>query len=83
VMKCEAEKLRVCVLDRGPGIPTEQIGLVRSPFVRGEDEQTRKTKGTGIGLALVEGLMNAMGGEFILRNREGGGVCAECIWIRS
>ncbi|MEC7985646.1 MAG: HAMP domain-containing sensor histidine kinase, partial [Myxococcota bacterium] len=69
--------LVVKVSDRGPGIPTEQIEEVKKPFVRGESEITRKTKGTGIGLALVEGLVSEMGGTLTLSNRDGGGLQVE------
>lgn len=76
----ENDSLHVSVLDRGPGIPAAHQKEVLSAFVRGEDEQTRKTKGTGIGLALVVGLMKATGGEFQLQNRKEGGLCAIVIW---
>lgn len=72
--------LHVSIVDRGPGIPHAHQKHVLSPFVRGEDEQTRRTKGTGIGLALVVGLMQAMGGDFRLRNRKDGGLRATGVW---
>ena|GEM_PF-6175102 len=70
----ETEWLVVQVLDRGPGIAREQLEEVKRPFVRGESEITRKTKGTGIGLALVDGLLAEMGGQLTLSNRAGGGL---------
>ena len=76
----ENDVLHVSILDRGPGIPTAHQKQVLSPFVRGEDEQTRQTKGTRMVLALVVGLMKAMGGEFQLQNRKEGGLCAIVIW---
>ena len=50
-----------------------QLKKIFEPFYRGEDELTRRTKGTGIGLALVRGLVEQMGGTVAGRNVEGGG----------
>ena len=49
------------VRDFGPGVPREQLGLLFEPFWRGDSELTRRAKGTGIGLALVQRLAEAMG----------------------
>ena len=67
----------VYVSDRGPGIAKNQLQEVKKPFVRGESEITRKTKGTGIGLALVDGLVQEMGGTLTLCNQNGGGLQVE------
>jgi two-component system, OmpR family, phosphate regulon sensor histidine kinase PhoR len=50
------------VRDHGPGIPKRQRRRALALFQRLENEATRETRGTGIGLALVERLMRAMGG---------------------
>lgn len=63
----------LCVRDHGPGVPPRQLARVFEPFWRGERELTRRTKGTGIGLALVQGLVERMGGRAQGRNAEGGG----------
>ncbi|MFT4625355.1 MAG: signal transduction histidine kinase [Myxococcota bacterium] len=65
--------VRVRVRDRGPGVPAGQLDAVFEPFVRGERELTRTTKGTGIGLSLVRGLVARMGGSVRGRNHPEGG----------
>jgi signal transduction histidine kinase len=61
------------VRDSGPGVPQGQLKEIFKPFFRGERELTRSTKGTGIGLALVQGLVECMGGHVRARNHPGGG----------
>jgi signal transduction histidine kinase len=61
------------VRDRGPGVPSQHLSKVFEAFYRGEDELTRTTKGTGIGLALVRGLAERMGAAVSARNAAGGG----------
>jgi signal transduction histidine kinase len=74
-LTCEraGDGLTVRVRDRGPGVPPVQVGRVFQPFFRGERELTRRTKGTGIGLALVKGLVEQMGGHVTARNHPSGG----------
>jgi signal transduction histidine kinase len=63
----------VSVRDHGPGVPRAQLRRVFEPFWRGERELTRKTRGTGIGLALVRGLAQRMGASVAARNHPEGG----------
>ena len=65
--------IQLRVRDRGPGVPARQLSRIFQPFYRGERELTRQTQGTGIGLALVEGLVGGMGGTVSARNHPGGG----------
>lgn len=63
----------LAVRDHGPGVPERQLRQVFEPFFRGQRELTRTARGTGIGLALVAGLVERMGGRVAARNAEGGG----------
>jgi signal transduction histidine kinase len=63
----------VLVRDRGPGVAPRHLTRLFEPFYRGETELTRRTKGTGIGLALVKGLVERMDAGISGRNAEGGG----------
>jgi two-component system sensor histidine kinase KdpD len=65
--------VHVAVCDRGPGVPARYLGKVFEAFYRGEDELTRRNQGTGLGLALVRGLVERMGGTVRAQNQAGGG----------
>jgi signal transduction histidine kinase len=73
----EGEGVLISVLDRGPGIPDDQLEAVLQPFFRLEHSRSRDTGGTGLGLAIAHQLAQATGGSLKLRNREGGGLVAE------
>ena len=60
------------VRDHGPGIAKDQMRKIFTLFYRSENELTRETVGTGIGLALVHRLTVAMDGEVDVVNREPG-----------
>ena len=60
------------VRDFGPGVPKGQMKKIFELFYRPENELTRETVGTGIGLALVHQLTTAMGGRVEVRNCEPG-----------
>ncbi|MCP3866589.1 MAG: HAMP domain-containing histidine kinase [Gammaproteobacteria bacterium] len=60
------------VRDYGAGIPKEQIRKIFLPFFRLENELTRETTGTGIGLALVDRLVASMDGHIDVINRQPG-----------
>ena len=73
-LEAGSDGVAVHVRDEGPGVPKQQLPLIFEAFYRGERELTRTTKGTGIGLALVAGLVADMGGRVRARNRDGGGL---------
>jgi len=60
------------VRDFGPGVPKGQMKKIFELFYRPENELTRETVGTGIGLALVRQLAAAMGARVDVRNCEPG-----------
>ena len=66
------ERVVFSVRDYGPGIARDQMKKIFDLFYRGENELTRETIGTGIGLALVSQLVQAMGGRVQVVNREPG-----------
>jgi signal transduction histidine kinase len=60
------------VRDYGPGVPPAALKRLFELFYRPDNELTRTTSGTGIGLALVRQLVTAMGGRVDVRNCEPG-----------
>ncbi len=68
----EKELVQVSVADRGPGIPPTALAHVFEPFYQVSKGQARP-QGLGLGLAVVQGLVEAHGGRVWAENRTGGG----------
>jgi signal transduction histidine kinase len=62
----------ISVRDFGGGIPPQELKKIFEKFYRVEDEMTRSTRGTGIGLALVSMLAKSMNATVDVRNRDPG-----------
>ncbi|HSO78706.1 MAG TPA: HAMP domain-containing sensor histidine kinase, partial [Chromatiaceae bacterium] len=73
-----ADACRIGVLDRGPGIPDDQLAAVFRPFHRVESSRSPDTGGAGLGLAIVRQLAQANSWQVWLENRPEGGLAA---WI--
>lgn len=58
------------VADRGNGIPDEEKKKIFNKFYRVGNENTRKTKGTGLGLYLTKKIMKEHKGRIAVRNNE-------------
>ncbi|HQV75305.1 MAG: hypothetical protein KBA60_00410 [Flavobacteriales bacterium] len=56
------EGWRMTVTDEGPGVPPTDTERIFEKFYRGGNEETRKAKGTGLGLYIVQRLAERMGG---------------------
>jgi len=66
--------VRIGVLDRGPGIPAEQMSAVFQPFHRVEMSRSPSTGGAGLGLAIVRQLADAHGWQVDIGPRADGGL---------
>lgn len=64
--------LVMSVLDRGPGIPLEEVERLKLPFTRLDISRSGHS-GAGLGLAIVDRIAKIHGARFELLPREGGG----------
>jgi two-component system sensor histidine kinase KdpD len=64
------EVLSLSVADLGPGIPPEWLPRIFEKFFRAP---TAPTGGSGLGLTIVKGFVEAHGGSIAAENRAGGG----------
>lgn len=72
--KVEADhKLHLQVVDNGPGLSQQERERIAEPFF------TTKSNGTGLGLAVVQAVAKAHGGEFSVSDSPYGGLLAELI----
>lgn len=65
----EGAFIAVKIRDYGPGIPEDEIPLVKKKFYKGSS----KARGSGIGLAVCDEIVSMHNGELILENAPGGG----------
>jgi signal transduction histidine kinase len=68
--------VRLTVEDSGPGVADAALVHVFERFYRGEAGR-RGASGTGIGLAVVRGFVEAMGGRVSARRSELGGLAVD------
>ena len=68
-MRYENGSVVVRIRDYGPGIPEDEIPLVKKKFYKGSS----KARGTGIGLAVCDEIVEMHGGTLTLENASGGG----------
>ena len=61
------------VKDTGVGMSQEQQKKVIEPFVQAESGTTRKYGGTGLGLVIVNNLLDIMGGTLLIKSEQGVG----------
>jgi len=74
-VRLDGEYMLISVADRGPGIPAADLERVFDKFYRVMETQTKATRttGSGLGLAVCKGLVEAHGGRIWVENRQGGG----------
>jgi PAS domain S-box-containing protein len=65
--------IRVSVIDTGFGIEARHLEKIFERFYRVKDENTRFVTGTGLGLPIVKGLLDSMGGFIDAESTPGSG----------
>ena len=74
----EGQQLAVHIRDYGPGIPEEELPLVKKKFYKGSS----KARGSGIGLAVCEEIVSMHGGKLVIANADDGeGGCEVTIYL--
>ncbi len=68
-VNCEGGEVIFRIRDHGPGIPEDELPLVKKKFYKGSS----KARGTGIGLAVCDEIVQMHGGSLTLENAQGGG----------
>ncbi len=68
------------IADRGPGLPEAQIPHLLRPFTR-MDSARSEANGAGLGLAIVDRVVQRHHGRLDIKNREGGGLAVR-VWLK-
>lgn len=79
---CDAQLCRIQVSDDGPGIPCEEEERIFKSFVRLRESPDRHSAGFGLGLAIVQRVMQWHQGEVKLSRAPEGGACFTLEWPR-
>ena len=72
-VQTEGDHMVISVADRGPGIPPADLERVFDKFYRVLGRTSGRPTGSGLGLAVSKGLVEAHGGRIWAENRERGG----------
>lgn len=73
----EPGRLKFEVNDTGIGMSREDLQRVGQPFMQVQNDYTRQFEGTGLGLALVKGLVTLQGGTMRIESAPGAGTCVK------
>jgi signal transduction histidine kinase len=75
---------RICVRDRGPGIPDDFKPRMFDKFAQADGSDARNKSGTGLGLSIVKQIVARLGGEIGFFAAEGGGTVfyVDLPWFR-
>jgi signal transduction histidine kinase len=72
-LKLRTNDILFTIIDTGWGIPKESQDQIFSKFFRADNIVKRETTGTGLGLYLVKGLVDSLGGKIWFKSDEGKG----------
>lgn len=73
VAPIKKNELVISITDNGIGVPANKMKDLFKPFVQVENAMTREHEGTGLGLALVQRLMELHGGRVWVKSKENKG----------
>jgi signal transduction histidine kinase len=81
-LKEEHAEVSIRVADEGPGIPAAEKGRIFSRFYRVGNENTRRSKGTGLGLFLTSKIVRQHGGRIAVLDNKPKGTIFEILLPR-
>jgi signal transduction histidine kinase len=67
------KEVEISVVDHGPGISARDLPHIFEPFYRGADAKSRQIHGSGLGLSLVQRIMQQLGGRISVASESGQG----------
>lgn len=70
----EGGRIVLSVEDGGSGLPSEALGKIFDKFYRHPSARSQSGRGTGLGLSVVQGMVEAMGGQVSASRSELGGL---------
>lgn len=73
------DMVEIAIRDHGPGVPEDAMGTLFQPYVRLEHGRSANSGGMGLGLGIARNIVQAHGGELLLRNHLQGGLIATII----
>ena len=73
VVECGKQFLKFKVKDNGVGIPAKDQKKLFSKFFRGDNVVRMQTEGSGLGLFIVNNIINRHGGDITCHSEEGKG----------
>jgi len=76
----DRQQVRIDVIDQGIGIPADQLPRIFDRFFQVDSTATRRSGGTGMGLALVKRLVEAHGARITVESRVGQGSRFTLLW---
>jgi K+-sensing histidine kinase KdpD len=76
IINCALEnnRLKIEFSDNGPGVPENKLQSIFERFVRLENEDTRNSKGTGLGLYIVDQFVKGQHGSITAENTQPSGL---------
>jgi signal transduction histidine kinase len=80
--RTDGARVAIDVIDQGPGIPVEEQSAIFTKFVRGRTATEGRVPGTGVGLAIVQRIAHAHGGDVQLASELGRG-STFTLWLPS
>ncbi len=74
-LSLEQGSAELAIRDHGPGVPQAELASLFRPFYRGSNAV--RAEGHGVGLAIVQRVVQAHAGEIFAGNAAGGGLCVQ------